>query len=224
MYELIIRDATIVSASGRRVADIAIEGNKIAYVGGKAAGPARKEIDAIGRFVMPGVIDAHVHFRDPGDGRREDWGTGSRAGVSGGVTTVLDMPDTTPPTTDAASLKTKLAHAAKMSVANFGVWGGLTPTNLDQLNDLWAGGLICGVRVGMGDTDGFNALDDKTLESAFTRTSGLLGVHAEDQATLIAAKKRLASNPAPSSDKPSELSRRVTSSSHLRAPPGSTRP
>lgn len=197
MYELIIRDATIVSATGRQVADIAIEGNKIAYVGGKAAGPARKEIDAIGRFVMPGVIDAHVHLRDPGDGRKEDWGTGSRAAVAGGVTTVLDMPNTTPPTTDAATVKAKLAQAAKMSVVNFGLWGGITPTNMEQLSDLWAGGQICGLKVAMCDADGATALDDKALEGVFTRTRGLLGVHAEDQATLAAAKKRLQSVASP---------------------------
>lgn len=197
MYELIIRDATIVSSSGRQVADIAIEGNKIAYVGSKASGPARKEIDAIGRFVMPGLIDAHVHFRDPGDGRQEDWGTGSRAGVAGGVTTVLDMPNTRPATTDAATVKAKLASAAKLSVANFGVWGAVTSANMPQLSDLWEGGQICGLKVAMCDSDGVTALDDKTLDGVFTQTRGLLGVHAEDQATLLASKKLNQNNPSP---------------------------
>ncbi len=192
MYELIIRDATIVSSTGRLVADIAIEGNKIAYVGGKAAGPARREIDAIGRFVMPGVIDSQVHFRDPGDGRREDWGTGSRAAVAGGVTTVLDMPDTQPPTVDAASVKAKLATAARLSVANYGVWVGATKTNLDQCADLYDARQVCGVHVQMGDVTGPFALDDKTLEGVFTRTRGVLSVAAEDPALCEAARKRLA--------------------------------
>lgn len=197
MYELIIRDATIVSSSGRQVADIAIEGNKIAYVGGKAGGPARREIDAIGRFVMPGVIDGHVHFRDPGDGRKEDWGTGSRAAVAGGVTTVLDMPNTTPPTVDAASVKAKLATASRLSVANFGVWVGATSANLDAIGDLWDSGQVCGTKVFMGDTTGALAVDDRTLDGVFARTRGLLGVHAEDQRALEAAKKRWAANANP---------------------------
>lgn len=197
MYDLIIRDATIVSSSGRQVADIAIEGNKIAYVGQKAAGPARREIDAIGRFVMPGVIDPHVHFRDPGDGRKEDWGTGSRAAVAGGVTTVLDMPNTNPPTLDAATVKAKIATASKLSVANFGVWVGAASHNLDQIGDLWDAGQVCGIKVFMGDSTGALAVDDKTLEGVFTRTRGLIGVHAEDQALLEAARKRWQNTPTP---------------------------
>lgn len=197
MYDLIIRDATIVSAGGRQVADIAIEGSRIAYVGGKAAGPARKEIDAIGRFVMPGVIDTHVHFRDPGDGRREDWGSGSRAAVAGGVTTVLDMPNTTPATLDMATVKAKLALAAKASVANYGVWVGAAAGNLGLLGDVWDSGLVCGIKVFMGDSTGALAVDDATLEGVFTRTRGLIGVHAEDQHVLEAAKKKWQNNPNP---------------------------
>ncbi len=197
MYELIIRDATIVSSSGRQVADIAIEGNKIAYVGGKAAGSARREIDAIGRFVMPGVIDCHVHFRDPGDGRKEDWGTGSRAAVAGGVTTVLDMPNTNPPTLDAATVKAKLAIAAKLSVANYGVWVGAAAGNIDQIGDLWDARQVCGIKVFMGETTGALAVDDKTLEGVFTRTRGLIGVHAEDQRLCEAARKKWANTATP---------------------------
>lgn len=197
MYDLIIRDATIVSSSGRQVADIAIEGNKIAYVGGKAGGPARRDIDAIGRFVMPGVIDPHVHFRDPGDGRKETWGTGSRAAVAGGVTTVLDMPNTTPPTLDAATVKAKLATAAKLSVSNYGVWVGAASGNLDRLGDLWDAGQICGIKVFMGDSTGALAVDVRTLEGVFTRTRGLIGVHAEDQVLLEVARKREASKASP---------------------------
>ena len=94
MYDLIIRDGTIVRSSGRLVADIAIEDGKIAYVGGNPAGKAREEISAIGRFVMPGVIDTHVHFSDPVDAEKQAWAAGSREALRGGVTTVLDIPTT----------------------------------------------------------------------------------------------------------------------------------
>ena len=85
MYDLLLRDATIVQSTGRLVADIALEDGKIAYVGNSPGGKAKEEVSAIGHFVMPGVIDGHVHFRDPGMTHKEDWGTGSRGAVRMGV-------------------------------------------------------------------------------------------------------------------------------------------
>ena len=90
MYDVIIRDGTIVRSSGRLVADIAIQDGKIAYVGGNPAGPAKEEISAIGRFVMPGVIDAHVHFRQAGFSGKESWATGSAEALRGVGGIVLD--------------------------------------------------------------------------------------------------------------------------------------
>lgn len=197
MYDLIIRDATIVSGSGRQVADIAVEGNKIAAMGGKVSGPTRREISAIGRFVMPGVIDTHVHFRDPGDGRKEDWGTGSRAAVAGGVTTVLDMPNTNPATVSVGAAREKLATAARLSVANYGVWGGASAVKLGELNAMWDERTICGIKVFMGDTTGALAVDDRLLEAIFTQTRGLIGVHAEDQGVLERVKKKIGANASP---------------------------
>ena len=190
MYDLIIRDATIVHSSGRQVADIAVEGSRIAYVGGRAAGAARKEIPAIGKFVMPGVIDSHVHFRDPGFSRKEDWRTGSSAAIASGVTTVLEMPNTNPATVDHKTVKDKLARAAKLSVANYGVWVGATPKNLAEAGDLFDEGQVCGIKVFMGDTTGALAVDDATLERIFHETRGLIGVHAEDQGVLGQAAKK----------------------------------
>ena len=112
MYDIILQDATIVSSRGRQVADIAVEDGKIAYVGSRAAGKAKETISAIGKFVMPGAIDTHVHFRDPGFPHKESWETGSRAAVSGGITTVCEMPNTRPPTTDMDAFEDKRARAA----------------------------------------------------------------------------------------------------------------
>jgi dihydroorotase len=190
VYDLILRDATIVDAGTRRVADIAIEGGKIVDVGGSISGGAREEIAAIGRFVMPGVIDSHVHFRDPGMTHKEDWASGSRAAVARGVTTVLDMPNTIPATTDEAAVRAKLAIAGARSVACHGVWAGATSGNVDQLSDLHDQGLVCGIKVFMGDSTGALAVDDDTLEAVFQRTRGLIGVHAEDQKLLAKAHKK----------------------------------
>jgi dihydroorotase len=187
LYDVIIRDGTIVASEGRRVADIAIEDGKIVYVGTNPAGKAREEISAIGRFVMPGVIDSHVHFRDPGHPEKESWATGSRDAVRNGVTTVLDMPNTKPPTLDEATVRQKIEIAGAGSVANYGVWVGAASTNLDGLADLWDKGLVCGTKVFMGDSTGSLAVDRATLEGVFEKSKGLIGVHAEDQDCLAAA-------------------------------------
>ena len=188
MYDVIIRDGTIVRSSGRLVADIAIQDGKIAYVGGNPGGPAKEEISAIGRFVMPGVIDAHVHFRDPGDAAKESWATGSQEALRGGVTTVLDMPTTEPPTLCMDTVQAKLERAAVGSLVNYGVWAGASASNTADLGELWASGKVCGTMVYMGESSGPFGITAAQLEEVFQSSEGLLGVHAEDQATLEAAR------------------------------------
>ncbi len=188
MYDVIIRDGTIVRSTGRLVADIAIEDGKIAYVGGNPGGPAKEEISAIGRFVMPGVIDTHVHFRDPGHPAKESWATGSREALRGGTTTVLDMPNTTPGTLDEETVRDKLDRAAAHSVVNFGVWVGASAESIPKISALWDAGLVCGTKVFMGDSTGAFGVTPEVLEAVFTQTKGLIGVHAEDQEVLDAAR------------------------------------
>ncbi len=197
MYDVIIRDGTIVSSSGRLVADIAIQDGKIAYVGGNPGGGAHLELSAIGRFVMPGVIDSHVHFRDPGHPHKESWASGSRDAIRSGVTTVLDMPNTDPPTLDERAVRAKLEIAGATSVANYGVWAGAASSNLDQLADLWDQGLVCGTKVFMGDSTGSMSVDRETLEGVFAKSKGLIGVHAEDQDCLAAAKAKWVKHASP---------------------------
>ena len=190
MYDVIIRDGTIVRSTGRLVADIAIQDGKIAYIGGNPAGRAREEISGIGRFVMPGVIDTHVHFRDPGHAAKESWATGSLEALRGGVTTVLDMPNTSPPTLDATSVANKLARAGEVSVVNYGVWVGASAESIPNISDLWDSGQVCGTKVFMGDSTGALSVTPEVLEAVFTKTTGLIGVHAEDQPTLDAARAK----------------------------------
>ncbi|MAY80962.1 MAG: hypothetical protein CL930_09290 [Deltaproteobacteria bacterium] len=187
MYDLIIRDGTIVRSSGRLVADIAIEGGKVAYVGGNPAGGAKEEISGIGRFVMPGVIDSNVYFRDSEDPSKKSWTNCAREALVGGVTTVLAMPDADTPTLDEASIREKLAHAGAESAVNFGVWAGSDVSNLEDIGSLWDAGLICGTKVLMGESGGVSGLDPDVLRDVFAKTKGLLGVHAEEQEVLNAA-------------------------------------
>ena len=196
MYDLIIQDATIVSSQGRQVADIAVEDGKIAYVGSRPAGRAHETISAIGKFIMPGVIDTHVHFRDPGHNHKETWETGSRAAISGGVTTVLDMPNTRPTTTDIAALKDKRERASANSRSNFGIWAGATANNTDDLNKMVDAGAV-GIKIFMGSSTGPLLVPPDAMESIFTKTRGLIGCHAEDESILRELHSQHADNPSP---------------------------
>ncbi len=183
MYDLLIEDATIVSGRGRQVADIAIKKGRIVYVGARPAGRARTRINAIGKFVMPGVIDTHVHFRDPGHAQKETWETGSRAAASSGVTTVLDMPNTKPPTIKRKALRSKRKRAAANSRVNFGLWAGATADNIDDLNAMVDDG-ACGIKIFMGNSTGTLMVPPEALQRIFEETRGLIGVHAEDEEEL----------------------------------------
>src|SRR5687767_5326443 len=96
-FDLIVRNGTVVNGDGRRELDIGVRGGRFAALshrGGLTGAHAAADIDAAGLHVLAGVIDSHVHFREPGFEQKEDWLTGSRAAVMGGVTTVLEMPNT----------------------------------------------------------------------------------------------------------------------------------
>lgn len=197
MYDLIIEDATIVSSAGRAVADVCVEEGRIVYVGARPAGGAKRKAQGIGKFLIPGLIDTHVHFRTPGHSHKEDWATGSRAAVSGGVTTVCDMPNTDPPTLTRVEWEEKRALAAAESRCNYGLWVGAAAGNVDALNDLMDSGDACGIKVFMGSSTGPLLVDDATLERVFAGTRGLLGVHAEDEALLAEMRARFLQDSAP---------------------------
>ena len=108
------------------VVDVRIDGERIDRVAaGLTAGPDERVIDAEGRLLVPGAIDAHVHFREPGFSHKETWTTGTRSAAAGGVTTVVDMPNTAPPTTTGEHFDTKAAAAAAACV-DYGINGGVT--------------------------------------------------------------------------------------------------
>src|SRR5437764_2756767 len=117
--------------------DLGISDGKFVAVGANLRGTAREEIDATRMSIFPGVIDAHVHFNEPG---RTDWEgleTGSQACAVGGTTTVFEMPlNAHPPTIDVPSFDTKRAAAETKSLVDFGLWAGLIPQNLHQLGGL----------------------------------------------------------------------------------------
>lgn len=139
---------------------------------------------------MPGVIDPHVHLREPGKEYKEDLASGSRAAARGGVTSFLEMPNTEPATIDRATLKDKLARAAQKCVVNYGFFIGATPDNLAELN---AVAQTPGIKIFMGCSTG-NLLvhKDADLERIFANGDRLIVVHAEDEARIHARKQQFA--------------------------------
>ncbi|MFA5829302.1 MAG: dihydroorotase [Candidatus Gracilibacteria bacterium] len=156
-------------------------------------------IDLDGKFLLPGLIDVHVHFRTPGNPEKEDWITGSKAALAGGVTTVLDMPNTNPPTVDEKTLAEKRKLVAKQALVNYGFYVGATrskdgKTNLEEIKKLKN---IAGVKIFMGSSTGNLLLDQKAdLEKFMEENSGthgsagesenshLLAIHAELQSCI----------------------------------------
>ncbi len=183
MYSLLIRNAAIALPGGALFhGDLACEDGRIARIAPAIDAPAGESIDAAGRLLMPGVIDPHVHFREPGLEHKENLASGSRAAAAGGVTSFLEMPNTSPPTITRAALDDKLARAARSSVVNYGFFLGATPDNLDEIS---APGPACGVKVFMGCSTGGMLVDrDEDLDRIFARAPGVIAVHAEDEARI----------------------------------------
>jgi dihydroorotase len=195
--DLVIRNGTLVTGSGRREADIAIAGGRIASVVERGAlrdHAAADELDASGLFVLPGMIDGHVHFREPGLAHKETWLTGSRAAVHGGVTTVLEMPNTQPPTRTATDARAKLDLAAAKSYCDFGIFGLVDPASVDDLGGLVESGLVVGLKVFLAPSTGdIGAPTDEQLRQALglARAAGLrTAFHAEDALAIRAAGGR----------------------------------
>ncbi len=148
MYDLILRDATLVSPRGRLVADVAVADGRIAYVGPRPPRPARIEIPAMGKFLIPGVVDTAVQFDpngDPGIWERE-----SRAALSGGITTVIALPGGDHPVVDRASARRRFEHAATRSWCDFGLWGAALHDNLAEMDAARAEGLLVGALAAVG--------------------------------------------------------------------------
>jgi allantoinase len=191
MADLVVRGGTVVLPGvGPVSADVAVEDGRIAAIGPELPG-ARETVDARGLHVLPGVLDAHVHFNEPGRSDWEGWETGSRALAAGGATACVEMPlNARPPTVDGAAFDAKAAAAAASSVVDFALWGGLVPGDLDRLDELAERG-VAGFKAFMCDSgiDDFPAADEDTLGAGMARAAALglpVAVHAESPARLSA--------------------------------------
>jgi allantoinase len=141
--DLVIRGGMLVSGDGARRGGVAVrDGVIVAVERDDALPPARETIDATGLHVLPGVIDTHVHLRDPGRLEREDWTTGTRAAAAGGVTTILEMPIAIPSVHTAAILRQRAAIVAPKSVVDFGLYAAASADNLDEIDAMAAAGAV----------------------------------------------------------------------------------
>lgn len=178
-----IKNATIVNEGSCRKGSLVIEGDHIARLlpeGKEPALPCDATIDAEGMYLLPGVIDEHVHFRDPGLTEKADMETESSAAAAGGITSFMDMPNTKPLTTTIESLNDKFEEGAKKSRVNYSFFFGATNTNADLLQQLDIRH-VCGVKLFMGASTG-NMLVDKmsALERIFHESPLLIMTHCED--------------------------------------------
>jgi allantoinase len=195
LYDVLVRNGTLVSTSGTIQADIGIEDGRLVGIAPGLEGSGREEIDAIGLHIFPGGIDAHVHFNEPGRTAWEGLASGTAALAAGGATSFFDMPlNAHPPTLDAASFDLKVQAAQASSLLDFGLWGGLVPGNLDRLEELAERGVI-GFKAFMSNSaiDDFQAVDDLTLYEGMVRIAKLgriVAVHAENDAITSALAQR----------------------------------
>lgn len=187
-YDIIIRNGKIVTHESIFKADIGIKGQKIIEINEQISIDKRsnKVIDASGLYILPGLIDTHVHFNEPGRVEWEGLATGSRSLAAGGVTTFFDMPlNSNPPVTNVEEFFKKKKCAQKESLIDYGLWGGLVPNNLDQLEELKKCGVI-GFKGFMSNSgiEEFPCLKDNELLEGMEKIAeigSILCLHAENE-------------------------------------------
>lgn len=181
MSDWLITNADIVNESRRFHADLRVRGGRIEAIAPRlAAKPGERVFDARGRVLIPGMIDDHVHFREPGYTAKADIASESRAAVAGGVTSFIDMPNTNPPTLTHALLDDKYALAARSSAINFAFYFGASNGNLDAIRALDPR-TVPGVKVFLCESTGNLCVSDPaTLDGVFRDSPVLVAVHCED--------------------------------------------
>jgi len=188
-YDLLIRNGTCVLPWGMAATDVGVRDGRIAALGVGIRATADETIDASGLHVLPGLIDPHVHLRDPGDKSVESVPTGTKAAVLGGLVAVFDMPNTTPPLTDAERLTAKQDYVEQVSWCDIGLYVGGTKTNIPDLAELELAHGVCAIKIFAGSSTGDLLIeDDAHIELAMRSGRRRIGFHSEDDDRLRARK------------------------------------
>lgn len=183
MERLIIKNGILFNDGHIIEGDLLIEGDRISKVGGIIESNG-KEIDAEGHWVMPGIIDDQVHFREPGLTHKADIFSESRAAVAGGVTSFMEMPNTQPAAVTRELLEEKYKIAASNAWCNYSFFMGTTNDNYDEVmaQDFTK---VCGLKIFMGSSTGNMLVDDvPVLEKLFANVPSLIATHCEDEDTI----------------------------------------
>ena len=180
----LIKNAKVVTPQGIQEISVLIDGTKIADLDAAPQTTADQVVDAGGKYLLPGVIDDQVHFREPGLTHKEDLAHASRACAKGGVTSFLEMPNTVPNTITQAALEDKLATASKSSLVNYGFYVGATTENVDVLKHATR---TPGIKIFIGSSTGNLLVDEQAaLEKIFAESTLTICAHCEDETTVRA--------------------------------------
>ncbi|MFH1721716.1 MAG: dihydroorotase family protein [Candidatus Altiarchaeota archaeon] len=197
-YDLLVKNGRILKDGRLQELDIYINDGKIADVKKSSKKEKAAEvIDAKKRVILPGLIDSHVHFREPGQTKKEDWVSGSKAAAAGGVTTVLDMPNNSPSIVSEKNLKEKRRIAQKKSFIDFGFHFGATKENMGELEKIDD---IASVKFYLGSSTGPLLMDDPVINekyfSALKEKNIPATIHAEDEQMVSRLTALLSKKPA----------------------------
>lgn len=194
----ILKNASVINEGQILHKDILVEGKLITKIERDITHPSAKVLDLAGKYVIPGIIDDQVHFREPGLTHKANIYTESRAAVAGGVTSFMEMPNVNPPSVTQERLAQKYQIGAATSLANYSFFMGTTNENLEEVlrtnpED------VCGVKIFMGSSTGNMLVDnEKILRSLFSQVPMLIAAHCEDEAiiraNLAAFKERYGEN------------------------------
>jgi len=184
MGTTLIKNAVIVNEGARFESDILIQDDIIAKIGSNLSSSGAKILDVSGNFVLPGIIDDQVHFREPGLTHKGDIASESRAAIAGGITSYMEQPNTNPQTTTIEKLEQKFELASKKSYANYSFLFGGTNDNLEEIKklDKYA---CSGVKLFLGSSTGNMLVDnEEVLERIFRNTEMVISAHCEDENTI----------------------------------------
>src|ERR1035437_2786496 len=198
MGKILIKNANIVNEGMIFLGSVLIDGEIIIGISYAPAPPLSGErglggeaIDATGKYLLPGVIDDQVHFREPGLTHKAEIYTEAKAAVAGGVTSYMEMPNTQPQAVTVAELEKKYKRASEVSLANYSFFMGTTNDNIEEINKVDYT-KVCGLKIFMGSSTGDMLVDRKeTLEKIFSSVKTLIATHCEDDVMIKKNQQRI---------------------------------
>ena len=180
----VIRNARIVNEGQIQEGDVLLNGDRIERIGAQIEAPEATEIDAQGQYLMPGIIDDQVHFRQPGLTHKADIRSESRAAAAGGVTSFMDMPNVKPASLTVDLLEERYAIASKDAAVNYSFYMGASNDNLEHVVQADPKN-VCGIKIFMGSSTGNMLVDEEAvLDGLFARAQMIIATHCEDEARV----------------------------------------